>query len=122
MACFYAMEELDIPFEEVVLLKGNLEELEKADEPVTAEVGEKKITLQSGTVRSNGKLQPIKLYTLRVCKDCRADWMQAIQDWYAAGPKQRRTGTGVWLREKGSNREATPEEVEQMKRQREQDP
>lgn len=53
---------------------------------------------------------------------CRADWMQATQDWYAAGPKERRTGTWAWLREKGSLRERAPEEVEEMKRQRQQDP
>jgi len=25
------------------------------------------------------------LYTLRVCKDCRANWMHAIRDWFNGG-------------------------------------
>lgn len=124
MAASYAMEEFDIPFDPVILLEGRTEDLEISKDPTTIEVGEekKKIVLESGLVRSKGELRPMRLYTLRVCKDCRADWMKVIEDWYAAGPKRESTGTGIWIRERGSVREATPEEVERMKRERDQHP
>ena len=121
MACFYAMEELGIPFEDRVLFHADTKDLEKAKEPVAVEVGSKKekIILQSGTVRSSGELTPQQLYTLRVCKECRADWMGAIKAWFEDVVPKQSTGTGVWIRDKGMNREATPEEVEKMMRERE---
>lgn len=52
MACFYEMNELDIPFEQKVL-------------------------------QTEGATPETKtFYTLRVCKDCRAAWMEAIQAWF----------------------------------------
>lgn len=121
MACFYAMEELGIPFEKEVLFHADTQDLEMAKPPVTFEskISEDKIVLQSGTVRSSGELDPQQLYTLRVCKDCRADWMAAIQGWFKAPkPAREGSGTGVWIRDHGTNREATPEEVEEMLRKR----
>lgn len=121
MACFYAMEELGVPFENQILFHADTKDLEKAKEPVGIEVGSRKekIILQSGTVRSKGELTPQALYTLRVCKECRADWMDAIKSWYSRVPEKQSTGTGVWIRDKGMNREATVEEVEKMLQQRE---
>ena len=45
MACFYEMNELNIPFEKM-------------------------------------EFDEIRFYTLRVCKDCRADWMLSIKKWW----------------------------------------
>lgn len=50
-------------------------------------------------------------YTLKVCKPCRADWLYAIEAWYKTPIKSRETGTGVYVRYLGSNRELTREEV-----------
>lgn len=121
MACFYAMEEFKIPFEKEVLFHAKTEELEPAKEPVAVEIGSRKekIVLQSGTVRSSGELTPQQLYTLRVCKGCRADWLDAIRSWFTTVNRKQSPGTGVWIRENGTNREATPEEVERMNRDRE---
>lgn len=119
MACFYAMEELGIPFEKEVLFHADTKDLERVKEPVAfdSKISKEKIVLQSGTVRSSGELHPRQLYTLRVCKDCRADWMAAIEGWFKTpAPGLRGTGTGVWIRDHGTNREATPEEVREMLR------
>lgn len=121
MACFYAMEELEIPLEQEILFHAKTEDLERAKAPVTIEVGTAKtpVVMQSGTVRCSGELTPHQFYTLRVCKDCRASWMTAIEGWFQAPrPPREGTGTGVWIRENGTNREATPEEVADMIRKR----
>lgn len=118
MACFYAMEELGLPFETEVLYHAETKDLELAKEPVAVQskISNDRIVLQSGTVRSSGELDPHLFYTLRVCKGCRADWMTAIQAWFKARPARTGSGTGVWVRKNGATVEATPEEVEKMVR------
>ncbi len=72
MACFYNMNELDVPF--------------KLDE----------------TTRT---------YSLRVCKDCRSDWMKAIEYWFHNGSiKKESFGSGIYVREFGANVEISDEE------------
>lgn len=72
MACFYDMNELDVPF--------------KLDEKT-------------------------RTYSLRVCKDCRSDWMKSIQHWFHdIEPKRRSCGSGIYVREFGANVEITDEE------------
>jgi hypothetical protein len=125
MACFYAMEELGIPFSRTTLFSAKTEDLEEVKPPITVDAGVLKgfLVLESGTVRSSGELHPQQLYTLRVCKDCRADWMTSIETWFK-GPRPLRLGpgTGVWIRENGTNREATPEEVADMTRKSAENP
>ena len=82
MACLYEMNELAIPFCE--------ESLFTNDYP-----------------RCDGR----KFYTLRVCKDCRASWMQAIKDWFNEPiVKEESCGSGIYIRENGINKEITEEE------------
>ena len=81
MACFYQMNELKLPLVERVLFHAKTEELTPAKEAL--KLPDSNIVLQSGTVRSSGELTPQILYTLRVCKGCRSDWMQAQQRWFA---------------------------------------
>jgi hypothetical protein len=117
MACFYAMEELGLPFEKEVLFRAETQDLEMAKPPITFESksSKDKLVLESGTVRSSGELYPQQLYTLRVCKECRADWMTAIQAWFKMPPAPREgSGTGVWIRKNGATVEATQEEVGRM--------
>ena len=52
-----------------------------------------------------------QFYTLRVCKDCRADWMGAISDWFASPSPRESTGTGVFVRERGACVELTGTEI-----------
>lgn len=87
MACFYEMSELDVPFKSEVLFHAKLETLVQVQEPVSIEIGGKKMNLAAGTLSSPDPLTPEKFYTLRVCKDCRASWMQMIQQWFRS-PEQ----------------------------------
>lgn len=74
-SCFYAMEELKIPFD-----------VDKIDGKVYPKVGESSLDTFPGLKVSNFAEEgyPISrpFYSLRVCKDCRADWLQAIKDWF----------------------------------------
>ena len=99
MACFYEMKELGLPFEEQPLFHAKLGDIKQASEPVrfTSPVTGKLIHLTSGTVTCSGELIPHLMYTLRVCKQCRGEWMMAIKAWF------RRTGI----------REATKQELKE---------
>ena len=85
MACFYAMDELDIPFKQITICD------------------------DAGTNRG--------FFSLRVCKTCRASWMDALEKWFKATEWEREhtTGTGVFVRKNGVSVELNPEEVEQWK-------
>lgn len=52
-----------------------------------------------------------RFFTLRVCKTCRADWMEAIKDWFSCptGP-QPSCGSGIYVRRFGDTVEVTEEE------------
>lgn len=110
MACMYDMQELELPFEKV-RIDGVVDWNEQG---------------YTGPKDSLGAGSPIdfrRFYTLRVCKDCRADWMIAIQRWFQDKPsRQEETGTGVWIRDNGSNREATPAEVDELIRRKSSEP
>jgi hypothetical protein len=87
-ACFYEMSEFAVPFERAVLFHADMADLTPAREPFRAKdkhghpIGpDGGIVLAPGAVRSSGELIPHTFYTLRVCKDCRADWLCAIEAW-----------------------------------------
>lgn len=80
MACFYDMDELNIPFQKRILSD------------------------------SNNYNCPHELYTLRVCKDCRADWLTFIKDWYNWIPNRESCNSGIFVRHFGANIEITEEE------------
>jgi len=119
MACFYAMEELDIPFEQKILFIADEEDCEPAKDPVVIDLPSPenhKLTLEAGTVRCKGELTPRGVYTLRVCKNCRAEWMNMIETWFKAGKTiDKPTGTGVYMRRNGANVELMPDEVQQWR-------
>lgn len=72
MACFYDMNELNVPF--------------KLDEATL-------------------------VYSLRVCKDCRSEWMKAIQSWFNNVEQEPKSpGSGIFVREFGANVEISDEE------------
>src|ERR1700689_245993 len=101
MACLYAMHELkEVPFQESAVI-GHLAKIGvQHPTPVYAKPGD--------------EVDTFKFYTLRVCKDCRADWMKAIRDWFVEKSKKVSTGTGVFLRKYGQTYEATQEEVDKL--------
>lgn len=55
----------------------------------------------------------IDLYTLRVCKRCRAEWMQSIHDWFVTKPHERENsmkGGEIYVRRFGAEVPVTKEE------------
>ena len=92
MSCFYDMDELDMPFD--------CETLFESSDP-----------------RDDGFL----FYTLKVCKDCRADWMQVIKTWWRMPPYKHvnNPGTGIFVRELGATVEITEEEFYKRQQERE---
>ena len=88
MACFYEMNELQIPFE--------------------------KESIREGGIRDDHPNDIHNFYTLRVCKDCRSDWMTAIQDWFKSQPNHKGCGSGIYVRVNGANREVSEYEFRMM--------
>ena len=84
MSCGYDMQELQLPFE--LMPFRNTPSVE----------GHRKYTT---------------FYTLRVCKTCRADWMDTIGIWFRSPSTKLETGTGVFVRDRGTARELTTEEI-----------
>jgi hypothetical protein len=87
MACLYEMMELELPFEREILI-----------EEIVPDFSNKKR----------------EFFTLRVCKDCRADWMKTIKSWFDRIPARKSTGTDFFIREYGTTRELTEEEVKEL--------
>ena len=76
MSCMYAMEELGLPFQQY-RLKGDSYGY-KGKRGVEGFVH---LTTPEWTEEPTGQ-RDTHYYTLRVCKDCRADWMGAIANWF----------------------------------------
>lgn len=113
MACMYAMDELDVPFEQVSIHGKYLKKT--GEEKLFAGANMMVPTFEDPNDYDIAKQEPRhhRFFTLRVCKDCRADWMNAIQKWWHNVDSHDSTGTGVFVRENGTNRELTEEEVRQ---------
>ena len=63
-----------------------------------------RLTGASGTSR--------ECYFLRVCKDCRADWMRTIQSWFLKGQEAATRGNiSIPVMSLGTIRQMTEEEV-----------
>ena len=89
MACFYAMEELEIPFTKEIIREGGIHD----DHPNESH----------------------NFYTLMVCKDCRADWLDSIKEWWNAPLKNKEScGSGIYIRRNGATVEVTEEEFNRI--------
>jgi len=120
MACLYEMGELGVPFEQKPLFKANIEDLEKAKDPGSIDLGNgKTLNITPGTVTCKGELTPMLMYTLRVCKACRAEWMQAIQAWFHFKPMMESCGSGIFVRRNGATVEISREEWDRLNPNRE---
>lgn len=85
MACFYEMNELKLPFNQETIIEGGIHDSHPNEKH--------------------------KFYTLRVCKKCRSDWMQAIKNWFHAPLLRAEScGSGIFIRENGINKEITLDE------------
>lgn len=49
-------------------------------------------------------------YTLRICKDCRADFMASMKAWFETVNRRESCGSGIFVREFGALVEMTDEE------------
>lgn len=102
VACFYAMGELQIPFEQCNIHGYYCQK-----------VGEKQTAFGTIAVYADpdGRAGDHQFFTLRVCKDCRASWMGALQDWFNEKlAKKLSTGSGIFVRENGATVEISEEE------------
>ena len=91
MKCFYAMDELGVPFEKVELFGADKEHVNetfksvpftsrtwKSDGTTEERSGEYKQSIY----RTEAELHRTTFFTLRVCKRCRSEWMRAITYWF----------------------------------------
>jgi len=79
MACFFQMEELSIPFEQVEITGVPRKQIGSEIESLSGMDFKVPVFEQS---EHNEEPRKFRFYTLRVCKDCRANWMGVIQDWF----------------------------------------
>lgn len=108
MACFYEMSELSVPFK-LSAIKGVYQEQVGTERLESLETDVPVFETMPGE-----KEQQYRFYNLRVCKSCRADWMQAITDWFSAQPEKRQpAGTGVYGRKNGVAYEMSEEEIKE---------
>ncbi len=118
MACFYAMEEMDIPFDRETLFKAvEVDSVDVKNSPKSLETERGPVTLSSGTLQFSGELSPVGMHTLRVCKDCRASWMGAIQKWFDGNEPpeiEECSGSGIFIRHRGTNVEISRETFDRM--------
>ncbi|MBI4022667.1 hypothetical protein HY375_00680 [Candidatus Berkelbacteria bacterium] len=117
-ACFYDLSELKIPFGRKLVLTpvGELkpEACTEVKPPVTLPLqGRDPVMLVPPTLTYTGDVVPEDLFTLRLCKDCRADFMVALSIWWNTTPTVRRgADTGIFVREYGAVRELTVQEAQ----------
>jgi len=114
MACFYDMDELKVPFEQYAI-----------EGVARRKIDEKDVKGLPGWKKS--VWAPI--YTLRVCKRCRADWLGAIEKWFLDKPETEDSdgqehrmegpGTGIFIRERGTTKEISEEEWQERNPDRE---
>ncbi len=115
MACFYEMNEIGIPFAEIAIdgVPQRCARYETVDflghgfrQPIFEPV-------------PDAKPSQYKFFTLRVCKDCRSDWMRAIQAWFETKPVENE-GPGLYVRDLGTSRRVSLDEFNERRRRGEQ--
>ena len=106
MACFYDMEELGLPLEQIELQDAFYAEKRGTRLDPLFGMSVPKFERQSDTRDSH------RLYTMRVCKDCRADWLSAIRQWFAGRPTDPdECGGNFYARELGATRKVPPDDL-----------
>jgi hypothetical protein len=103
-ACLYAMEETGIPFEQC-RITGEWHNHSGYKDVIGHRVA---------TFEDKGTPTQNSFYTVLVCKDCRADFLDAMKQWFFAGPRAERADATIPVRINGTRRMMTPEEYEAM--------
>ena len=107
MAAFYQLDELGIPFDQYQI---SGEACGKKGERECKPFGFKVPVFKKPTGKKSLQSDH-KYFCIRVCKECRADWMKAVKDWYfEAHTKQASCGSGIFVRRNGVNVEITEDE------------
>lgn len=117
MACFYAMEELDIPFKQCQIQGECLEKVGEEELPSF------KIKVPV-FANPKGEYNKYDFYCLTVCKRCRAEWLEFIKDWFNSEPlgedldtdeqEEKSCGSGIFVRVNGATQEITREEWDRL--------
>ena len=105
--CMYAMNELNVPFNQLAI-DGVC--LERTGTEVTTFGHKLPVWEDPEKVRETKKNQKHSFFTLRVCKDCRAQWMGAISKWFHDVPAKESCGSGIFVRRNGATVEISEEE------------
>jgi hypothetical protein len=125
MACFYAMEEMKLPFKKVEVFDIDERLLKRTKKrriaihqqslPDGGMSPKKRIPYYENVVRASGRVEPRDLYTLRVCKTCRAEWMDAIKNWFeSVPPPVPSSDSGIFIRSNGATIEISEEQWDRM--------
>lgn len=107
LACFYALEETGLPLEQVQIVGG-----------VADKIGEHTIIESTGGIPAvkapdfgePGPSGKHRFYRLRICKNCRADFMAALRAWFKERHARESCGSGIFVRRDGATVEVTEEE------------
>ena len=127
MRCFYEMDELKIGLQkEKRWFIGESDVIEHMEDKLyTSRTTDSwgNVTEKSGTfthrtytAKDGAKIDWDTIYTMRVCKQCRGDWMQAIKIWFHNPPPMNREscGSGIFVRREGRSVEITREEWDSL--------
>lgn len=117
MACFYAMDELGVPFEQVKLKGETFDFVGTEELRFSSDLGFPTHTVPKFSDVASGKMER-QFFTLRVCKSCRSSWMKAIKDWFNEPVQRSSCGSGIYVRENGASVEITEEEWQRRYRGR----
>jgi hypothetical protein len=114
MSCFYKMDEnKSVPYEKTEVLEAHHYKEGEHIPTILNEVTRLPFTKEG----NDGTLVITKrtMFTLRVCKVCRAEWMGSISAWFKKPPViERNLGSGIFIKVNGATVEVTEEEYEQM--------
>jgi len=117
MACFYAMNELKLPFDQVRILGLATKKIgEEPSKHFSSHASKEANQNPSWMIpifaepKPSEKPHPYHFFTLRVCKSCRSDWMSAIQTWFQPPTPKPSPGSGIFVRENGATVEISREE------------
>lgn len=113
MACFYAMNELSVPFDRVQIYGEylKLQAIEKRN--LFPEGRGPVVEYPIYDLPKGSEPQKYNFFTLRVCKSCRADWLDAIQSWFKSINFKHDVlspDSGIFVHRNGAAVEITEEE------------
>ena len=111
MSCMYAMNELGLPFDHIAIHGIRLDKVGEEMLPTfKLKVPKFETVEEASKTRTPTDIQ---FFTLRVCKDCRSEWMGYITSWFDS-KKPASCGSGIFIRRHGASVEVTEEEWEAL--------